>query len=853
MVYQIRYEDKGSGRQQKVARPIKNRKELMALRNSATNLRLLAKARNGDKEAKRQLVQLAYNLGYVEGSLAGCKSQGSFFFHDVDCYDAAQSEAIRELILSKKDEIGLVMLERSVSGGWHLVCKRVPGTTILENQVRVATILQLEMDTSAKDLQRVVFSTSGSDDDLVYLDDILFTEPMSREECEAEFQRLKERQKQGKEEVPAGAKKANKHFCPRPTSIPLPSGRGEAGAEVEAGAKNENKPEATPLPDGRGQGVGLFPTTYHGIPFTDIIAKYWEMNNHGFEPTKGDRDTLTYQLACDLRHICGKSFEWLDQVIPCYDGFPLEEKQQKIRNALSSEYEGFPLRLKRVLDTFPNPKTHSPLSREGESLATLEGCAETASGNESLPLRGDLEGSLAAWGMQIQAMMDDYPLLRDICKGLKPSQYPAAVFVAGGFLMTLMTRCTYHFYHMPEVARRLNCQTLIIGDPASGKSFATRLYKLLTAPIAEADREGKDAINAYRELMRTKGANKEKPKKPKVVVRIHPARTSNAQFIQDMVNAVEVVDGEPMQLHMLTFDSELDNTLSVQRGGAWIDKNSMELKAFHNEEDGQAYSNLDSILENFIVTWNYVCTGTPIALRKKVNASNVGSGLFTRLTVIPLPSTNFEMLQRQESVDYEADERLRQWAQKLNRTKGELSLQRIVDELYDWTERRMKDAEENESRADELMLKRCAYHGLNFAAPFIVMRHWDSMKEEGTFYCGEFETDETDWRLTELLLNIHYACQRHFFGHLVEEYFEEQDREASVNVQHRQKTIIAFQQLPEEFTTKDVMRCFGLTNGSTIRMRISHLIKDQLIEKVSDGRESGCETSVFRKTGRIML
>ena len=843
MVYQIRYEDKGSGRRQKVARPIKNRKELMALRNSKTNLRLLAKARDGDSEAKAKLLQLAYNIGYADGPLAGCKSQGSFFFHDVDCYDAAQSEAIRELILSKKDEIGLVMLERSVGGGWHLVCKRVPGTTILENQVRVATILQLEMDTSAKDLQRVVFSTSGSDEDLVYLDDILFTEPMSREECEAEFQRLKERQRQGKEEVPAGAKKANKHFCPRPTPIPLPSGRGEAGAEVEAGAKNVNKPEATPLPDGRGQGVGLFPTTYHGIPFTDIIAKYWEMNNHGFEPTKGDRDTLTYQLACDLRHICGKSFEWLDQVIPCYDGFPLEEKQQKIRNALSSEYEGFPLRLKRVLDTFPNP------SLEGRK----ESGTETASGKASLPLRGDLEGALAAWGAQIEALFEDYPILKDICKGLKRSQYPAAVFVAGGFLMTLMTRCTYHFYHMPEVMRRLNCQTLIIGDPASGKSFATRLYKLLTAPIAEADREGKAAIHAYRELMRTKGANKEKPKKPKVVVRIHPARTSNAQFIQDMVNAVEVVDGEPMQLHMLTFDSELDNTLSVQRGGAWIDKNSMELKAFHNEEDGQAYSNLDSILENFIVTWNYVCTGTPIALRKKVNASNVGSGLFTRLTVIPLPSTNFEMLQRQESVDYEADERLRQWAQKLNRTKGDLSLQRIVDELYDWTERRMKDAEENESRADELMLKRCAYHGLNFAAPFIVMRHWDSLKEEGTFYCGTFETDDTDWCLTELLLNIHYACQRHFFGHLVEEYFEEQDREASVNVQHRQKTILAFQQLPEEFTVEDTIRCFALNNIKAAQSRINRLMKDKTIERSGSFVENGTTKARYRKTGVQML
>ena len=93
-----------------------------------------------------------------------------------------------------------------------------------------------------------------------------------------------------------------------------------------------------------------YPDNYHGIPFTDIIAKYWEVNNRGFEPTQGDRDTLTYQLACDLRHICGRSFEWLDQVIPCYDGFPLEEKRAKIKSALSSEFNGFPIRLRNVLN-----------------------------------------------------------------------------------------------------------------------------------------------------------------------------------------------------------------------------------------------------------------------------------------------------------------------------------------------------------------------------------------------------------------------------------------------------------------------------------------------------------------------
>ena len=464
----------------------------------------------------------------------------------------------------------------------------------------------------------------------------------------------------------------------------------------------------------------------------------------------------------------------------------------------------------------------------------------------------DISRWLWDWGDKIEEMAKDFPLLMDVCKGLKKNQFTAAMFVAGGLLMTLMTRCTYRFYHRPEELRRLNNSTLIIGDPASGKSFATRLFKLLAAPIVAADRLGKDAINAYREQMRTKGANKEKPKKPKVIVRVHPARTSNAQFIQDMVNSVEEVDGHPMQLHMLTFDTELDNTVTVQKGGSWIDKQSLELKAFHNEEDGQAYSNNDSIIQDFYVFWNFIYTGTPIALKKKVNEQNFGSGLATRLTCIPLPATNFEMMERESKMDFESDERLKTWAEKLDRMKGELSVQKIVDELYDWTARRMMDAKENDSKADEMLLKRCAYHGLNFSAPFIVMRHWDKMHQEGDFWCGEFETDEVDWRLAELITNIQYACQRHYFGAMAEAYFDNKLKDASVNVQRKSRTIEAFNRLPEEFTIDDVMRCFGLSVESS-KVRISRLQKDHLIEKIGEFKENGTTKAKYKKAPCILL
>ena len=199
----------------KFAYLVKNREDFLALRNTKENLENLAKARKGDEKAKAQLVQFAYNIGVLKSSaLAGCKSIGSYFFHDVDCYDAEQSAAMAQQILAKKDEIGLMMLEKSASGGYHLVCKRQPDTTILENQVRIATILQIEMDTNVHDLQRVVYSTSGDEKDLLYLDDELFNEPMTVEECEAEYARLKERERKGEEQVPAGAKKARKHYKP---------------------------------------------------------------------------------------------------------------------------------------------------------------------------------------------------------------------------------------------------------------------------------------------------------------------------------------------------------------------------------------------------------------------------------------------------------------------------------------------------------------------------------------------------------------------------------------------------------------------------------------------------------------
>ena len=740
---------------------------------------------------------------------------------DIDHVDNPQEKFIEWKTLDF-GKLGILLVYITPSGhGLKIIFKADASKgNLIDNQHAMAEVLGVEVDESCKDASRMSFICK--EEDILYIDKELFTYE-------------------------------NKEFSERYDAL-YRDGHSQA---THCGDTQGTVPQCSASYAQLGQSPCVtesVPIKWRGYEIQRIIdARYGDKL-----PCKDDsnRHAESLKLATDLLLMLDgdkqqvlrivESQPWVQEII--------QERDENVAQTVASAAERVAQKERKYAGSLPSKAMLEAIQEAtGHSYVEItKAQAQTVTeGNHNCQL-STLNCQLDDWGEQIEGLMEDFPLLKDICKGLKRNQYPAAMFVAGGLMMTLMTRCTYRFYHRPEELRRLNNSTLIIGDPASGKSFATRLFKLLAAPIVAADKIGKEAINAYREQMRTKGANKEKPKKPKVIVRVHPARTSNAQFIQDMVNSVEEVDGHLMQLHMLTFDTELDNTVTVQKGGSWIDKQSLELKAFHNEEDGQAYSNNDSILQDFYVTWNFIYTGTPIALKKKVNEQNFGSGLATRLTCIPLPATNFEMMDRESHVDFNSDERLKSWAEKLDRMKGELTVQKIVDELYDWTARRMMDAKENDSKADEMLLKRCAYHGLNFAAPFIVMRHWDSIHQDGSYWCGEFDTDDTDWKLAELIVNIQYACQRHYFGAMAEAYFDNRLRDASVNVRRKQKTYDGFERLPESFTSEDVMRCFNMGSEGSARMKISRFLQDHLIEKIEEPKGKASSKAKYRKTGVIM-
>ncbi len=327
----------------------------------------------------------------------------------------------------------------------------------------------------------------------------------------------------------------------------------------------------------------------------------------------------------------------------------------------------------------------------------------------------------------------------------------------------------------------------------------------------------------------SKEQKKEAVKQPTPIIRIHGTRTANGVFIEDMCNAVEIIGDKPIHLHMLTFDAELDASTAASKGGQWIDKSTMELKAFHNEEDNQQYKNIDSVTGPFNVYWNFVYTGTPLSLDKKVTERNFGSGLSTRLACIPFPGDNLEMMdwQEQSPDTQKADDMLREWAFKLDKVSGELPIKELVKTTWEWTSNRMAIAKINENKADGLLIKRIAYYGIAISTPFILMRHWKEWEKSKTL-----TLDEKDLTLANLVMNIQYECQRYFFGGYAEHYFDNQHSDRNIKaVKHKDRTISIFSGLNDEFMMEDLYTTVDISENGVRRM-VSTWISLGYIERI---------------------
>ena len=386
----------------KVARSITSEEEYKLIRGSYEQKANLRLAREGNDGAKRRLVQFNYSGHYPQGVVKGMKLPSRAFGFDLD--DKQDFEKAAKLMLQEPEKYGLLMLERSARQGGHAVCKREMGKTILENQVRIAKMLECEMDTSAHDINRVYFTTSADAEDLLYLSPDLFKDSYEEAAVATEGKVLEEREKYGQEELPPGAHKANKHYKPWLENVEekalnsqknlenqesLENQENQKSLENQMNQKNQSqknqgnqqnsqkvqssqnssKNQAQPASASSSSSTSSSSSSndYLGIPYSEIISKWWLMYNDGHEPVRSNRNTLTFELAVNLRHICGFDRSLMAQIIPCYDGFPEQEKMACINSALNEKITQMPKRLKDVLAAIRQERMKLGAAKGGSS------------------------------------------------------------------------------------------------------------------------------------------------------------------------------------------------------------------------------------------------------------------------------------------------------------------------------------------------------------------------------------------------------------------------------------------------------------------------------------------------------
>ena len=714
----------------KMMRPVHTREEYMTLRDSEWQKSVLKAVREGNESQKSKLIQMNYScLPNEDGTLKGSTTMSTSVGMDIDYVPGSQMTVLKDCILQKKDELGLLMLELSARGkGYHLVFKRRPELSQEENLRWAADLLGVDFDKAAKDITRVFFTTTG--EELIFLDDEIFE------------------------------------------ASPCPSKGGE------------NKPEPASSPSLLERaGERLFPTEYHGIPFTEILKKYWEVNNRGFEPTEGDRDTLTFQLASDLRHICGKSFEWLDQVIPCYDGFSLEEKRQKIRNALTSKYEGFPQRLRDTLNAL----------EKGEK--TIVNYPFSIVNSEALP----------------PEMPKRLPKVVQLLTSKTPDIYkPAvahAIFPALGAHLWKV-----RFKYIDNVMHEATLMNVLMAGTGAGKDCISQPINHIMADIRKRDAENLKREADWKKEVNSKGSNKDKRQRPEglVIQEVDPDMT-NPAFVMRMAEADE---------HFLyTKMNEIDQFDALRGSARGSQQFQIMCLAFDPDNRyGQTRVGTQSVTEKVCIRFNWNAA-TTIQKGQRYFRNVLTDGPISRINFCTIPEREIGAdMPVYGTYDSSFDEELRPYIDRLCRAAGVIDCPQAFR-----LAKKLKDECAEFARLSQSRV----YENLSFRANLIAY-----LKACVLYICNDYKWSKEieDLVRWSLLYDLH--CKMTFFGEAIENANRGADEQKG-----RRGPQNLLNLLPDEFTVHDaalIRQANGMDTRGTRNMLSQWVHRGYLLQMTDD-------------------
>ena len=651
----------------KVARSITSEEEYKQLRGSNEQKANLRLARAGNDAAKRRLVQFNYSGHYPQGVVKGMKLPSGAFGFDMDEPEAFAKAA--KLLLKESDKYGLLMLERSARQGGHAVFEREKGKTVLENQVRIATMLKCEMDTSAHDINRVYFTTTSDGEDLLFLSPRLFQDAYDEAAVAAEGKVLEERERYGQEELPEGAHKANKHYEPwkeefKKDSQGVFKGQEFKNSRISTSAASTSATSTTSSAQ----------DNYLGIPYGEIIKKWWQMYNDGQEPMRSNRNTLTFELAVNLRHICGFDRNLLAQIIPCYDGFPEQEKMACINSALNEKITQMPKRLKDVLSAIRQERMKQGNAGGGSAAdnEALVNALDEANAKDDLfyynalpKLPQGIRDSISAVGPALAL-----PVITAIC--------PAIGMLATGVKVSVHGKMN-----------SLNLISYIAGDFASGKGSIDPVIDAWTSEVKEMDKMYQQKEDEWRAKKRAAKNKKEQPEEPKLPVRCLTLNNTVANLAERLANT----EGK----HAFSFTPEAD-TVAQKWKSAMSDFSVMLRQAYDGtcyEREARSADAVNVHIDRLL--WNVVMCGTPDALYRVV--SNYTDGFQSRIIVAKTPDNTFTPLSDNMHVMNERQrDRIIQIAHLLPLMSGEVVLPKLEEKGRKWLEQIRLETMKNDDK-----------------------------------------------------------------------------------------------------------------------------------------------------------
>ena len=662
----------------KVARSITSEEEYKQLRGSNEQKANLRLARAGNDAAKRRLVQFNYSGHYPQGVVKGMKLPSGAFGFDMDEPEAFAKAA--KLLLKEPDKYGLLMLERSARQGGHAVFEREKGKTVLENQVRIATMLKCEMDTSAHDINRVYFTTTSDGEDLLFLSPRLFKDAYDEAAVAAEGKVLEERERYGQEELPEGAHKANKHYEPWKEEFKKDSQGVFKGQEFKNSRISTSAASASTASTSSTASTTAASTTsaaqdnYLGIPYGEIIKKWWQLYNDGQEPMRSNRNTLTFELAVNLRHICGFDRNLLAQIIPCYDGFPEQEKMACINSALNEKITQMPKRLKDVLSAIRQERMKQGNAGGGSAAdnEALVNALDEANAKDDLfyynalpKLPQGIRDSISAVGPALAL-----PVITAIC--------PAIGMLATGVKVSVHGKMN-----------SLNLISYIAGDFASGKGSIDPVIDAWTSEVKEMDKMYQQKEDEWRAKKCAAKNKKEQPEEPKLPVRCLTLNNTVANLAERLANT----EGK----HAFSFTPEAD-TVAQKWKSAMSDFSVMLRQAYDGTSYEREARSADAVNVHIDrLLWNVVMCGTPDALYRVV--SNYTDGFQSRIIVAKTPDNTFTPLSDNMHVMNERQRnRIIQIAHLLPLLTGEVVLPKLENKGREWLEQIRLETMKNDDK-----------------------------------------------------------------------------------------------------------------------------------------------------------